>query len=240
MKIDHTKRLKEFEIYVKKIPEVKKIKYAGSTKTKTWDKYSDLDINIYVEKKDFLKFTKKIPKLLSWWGEIKLMGKYPEGREIYGYMGKDNLKVEIDTLILGEKEHIPKRKKKLEIEDLTIFLREWTIYITRHYARGQKFSAFYETFDLRKQIIDYLAEAKGFHRWDFVRGAEVNLTKKERELIKSITLKNENISELRKYVVNCWKFLDYIDKIWEKKNGNKLNLRIYKKEMLNMALGNLK
>jgi hypothetical protein len=240
MKINYSKRLKKFERYLSQFSEIKKIKYTGSTKTKSWDKYSDLDIDIYVNKKDFPKFIKKVPKILSWWGEINLIGKYPEGNEIYGYFGKDYLKVEIETIILGENSFSPKKKKKKKIENLSLFLRDWTIYISRHYARGQKFSAFYETFDLRKQIIDYLAEARKSTRWDFIRNAEKNLSNKEKKLIEGITIKNKNLSELKTFILNVWKFLDYIDKIWEKENQKKLNLKINKKGILKMILETLK
>jgi predicted nucleotidyltransferase len=47
MKIDHSKKLKEFTEQIRKMPEVIGISYTGSTATKKWDKYSDIDMDIF-------------------------------------------------------------------------------------------------------------------------------------------------------------------------------------------------
>jgi len=98
MKPDYSKKLKEFEEYLKEISEIIAVYYTGSTAKKSWDKYSDIDIDVVVKDKDFNKFIKRLPKLLSWWGKIKFINNYPGHSETYAYIGNDYLKVEIDLI----------------------------------------------------------------------------------------------------------------------------------------------
>lgn len=239
MKKDYSKQLNEFNKYLKSFPEIKKIKYTGSTATKSWDEYSDLDIDIYVNKKDFPKITGKIPKILSWWGEIKLMCKYPDVNEFSAYVGKDFLKVEIDIIVLGEEEH-NKKKTKQQIEDTSVFLRDWTIYLSRHYTRGQKISAYYETLSLGRDIIKYFSEAKGLPYFELIRNSEKLLSKKEKIFFDNLFLRKCSKKELIRFILNIWRFLEYIDNVWEKRNKTKLNLKIKKKETLKMVLDTIK
>ena len=66
MKIDYEPILEKFLIRLKKLSEITGVMYFGSTASKTWDKYSDLDIDIIVKDKNYKKFLEKIPKLLKY------------------------------------------------------------------------------------------------------------------------------------------------------------------------------
>jgi len=69
--MNHEEKLQEYVEELKKIPEIIAVCYTGSTARQSWDEYSDLDIDIVVEDKDYDKICKKIPELLKWWGPIK-------------------------------------------------------------------------------------------------------------------------------------------------------------------------
>ena len=108
-RVDYSKELKEFTEKLKKIPEILEVQYAGSTKTKSWDQYSDIDIDIIVRDKDYNKIVKKLPKLLAMWGPIKFYNNYIGNDETYAYIGKDYLKVEIDPI---KKSYAKEAKRK--------------------------------------------------------------------------------------------------------------------------------
>jgi predicted nucleotidyltransferase len=239
MKKDYSLKLEKFEKFLKKFPEIKKITYEGSTATKSWDEYSDIDIKILVDEKNFKKFIKKLPKIFSFWGKINFIGKYIEGNEWYAYIGDNYFKIEIYVYTSEEKESEKKLSHK-EFQEKSIVLRDWTIYISRHYARGQKFSAFYETLELRKELIDFLGESKGLKHYDFVRDAEKLMTPKEEKLIEGISIKSNSKKEIKEFIIGVWKLMDYIDSVWEKRTGKKLNLKINKKKTLEMILRTLK
>lgn len=259
MKPDYSQKLEEFEEYLKKVPEIIAVYYTGSTASKKWDKYSDIDIDIVVKDKDYEKIRKKLLKLLSWWGEIKFVNHYKDSDETYAFVGEDYLKVEIDPIRLSDikpcwkARHIriaydkegtltkvyrisqKEKKPKLEHEEfLQLFLdtRSNFFYIARHFMRGQKLSAASEIGSMSGDLFIHLGKIKGYEAYENLRNAEKHLNKKEWNFLKTTSCKSLEKNEVQRALRANWKFMKYLERMYEKKTGNKLGLKCDDKEIL--------
>ncbi len=259
MKPDYSDKLEEFEEYLKKIPEILAVYYTGSTARKDWDKYSDIDVDIVVKDKDYKKIVKMLPSLLGWWGKIKLCNHYTGCDETYAFIGKDYLKVEIDPIKLSDVKpnwrikHIriaydkegaltkvfkkSQKEARSELnhkEFIHFFLdtRSNLFYIARHYMRGQRLSATSEIGSISGDLFISLGKIKGYTDYENLRKAEQHLTKKEWEFLKTTSCKSLKKSEVRRALKANWEFLKYVENMYEKKSGNKLNLKCDDKEIL--------
>jgi predicted nucleotidyltransferase len=259
MNPDYSQKLKEFEEYLKKIPKIIAVLYTGSTASKKWDKYSDIDIDVVVEDKDYENVVKMLPKLLSWWGKIKLINHYKGSDEKYAFVGEDYFKVEIDpikkseikpswkvkniriaydkegTLTKAFKKSQKEKRPKFNIQEFTHLLLETRsnlIYIAAHSARGQKFSGCGEITTVRWDLFYLLSRLKGLEGYELMRGAEKLLCEKEWKLWKDSDCKSYDKQELKRASNANWEFMKYIEKKCEKKTGKKLNLKCDDKEIL--------
>jgi len=258
MKPDYSKKLKEFEEYLKKIPEIIAVLYTGSTATQTWDKYSDLDIDIVVRDKDYEKTKKMRPKLLSWWGGVKLINHYKGSDETYAFLGKNYLKIDMDVIKFSKlkpsweaskikiafdkdgtltkvfKKSQKEKKPKFKLEEFTHLLldtRSNLIYIAMHYARGQKFSGCEEITTVRWDLFYLLSKLKEVEGHELMRGAEKLLSEKEWKLWKNSNCKSYDKKELKRAIKANWEFMKHIEKLYEKKTKKKLNLKCNDKEI---------
>jgi predicted nucleotidyltransferase len=260
MKPDYSQKLEEFENYLKEIPEIIAVYYTGSTASKRWDKYSDIDIDIVVKDKDYDNIKKMLPKLLSWWGEIKLCSNYVGYDEVFVLVNENYLKVEIDPIKESSLKPDSETRKiriaydrsglltKVYKESLAIkvfnindkefinrllLARDYQFYIARHFMRGQRFSAYSEVTTIRWDLFYLLATAKGLKDFELLRYAEKNLTDKEKGIWESTQLKKETKAELIRVLNANWDFMNYIEKEYEKKTKKKLDLKCDDKEILN-------
>jgi hypothetical protein len=244
-KVDYSKKLEEFTKKLKKVPEIINIIYAGSTKTKTWDQYSDIDVDIVVKDKDYNKIVKKLPKLLAMWGPVNFCANYGKGvDETWAYIGKDYIKVELDPIKKSElKKRIKKEKIKLDKKEFINFFlnaRDSLIYAARHYARGQKLSGASELGVLAGQIFQKLATLKGLKDYDLLRQAEKVLTKKEWNFLKITSCKSLKKREFKRALKANWQYMKYLERLIEKNSGKKLNLKCNDKEILKIIDKTLK
>ncbi len=237
-RVDYSKKLKEFTEKLKKIPEIIGVYYTGSTAKKTWDEYSDIDVDIVVKDKDYKKIVKKLPKLLAMWGPIKFYNNYPGDDEVYAYIGKDYLKVEIDPIKKSyEKQAKKKPKIKLDKKEFVNFflnIRDAFLYAARHYARGQKLSGASEIGNIGGQLFQKLAAIKGFPGYEFIRQAEKVLLKKEWNFLKISSCKSLKKREFKRAIKANWQYMKYLERLFEKNSGKKLNLKCNDKEILNL------
>jgi hypothetical protein len=259
-----SEKLDKFTEYIKTIPEIIGIYYAGSTATASWDNYSDLDICIVSKDKDYDKIVKMIPKLLSWWGEVKFYNKYETWDQMYAFIGKEHFKVEIEPVRIsyfkkphfdsvnikivydttGNVSHGKKLSQKLKKNHLDgkyfrwnlLDIRSNLIYVANHYARGQKIEAL-GTLDLiGNELFKLLAKTKNLEDWELRRVAEKKMTKKEKELWFGSRAKGVDKKEVFSSIKSAWSFMRYIEKEYEKASKKKLNLRTNDEEILNRIL----
>ena len=267
MKIDYTKKLKEFSEELKKIPEIIAVCYTGSTAKKSWDKYSDLDIDIIVKNKDFIKIKKIVPKLMNLWGKVNLTCYYKNSDETYAFIGKDYLKVEIEILKKenlkpdfelrdiriefdkdGTLTKVSNESKKLkkdlldkkEFNHLFLDMRSNFIYVARHYARGQKLSGASELNRIGGDLFYYLAKLKNLEDYELLRKAEKHLTKKEWNFIEESRCHSVQKEEVKRAIKAKWKYMKYLEKEYEKLTKTKLNLDCNDKEILKIIERTLK
>jgi predicted nucleotidyltransferase len=265
--LNHEPRLERFLEELKKVPEIIGVMYFGSTATKSWDKYSDLDIDVVVEDANYNKFVKKIPKLLEWWGDVKLINQYKDSDEWYVFVGEDYLKIEIDphkksnlkssfwfkqNRIVYDKKKILKEIyqkskdfKKPELDhgsfvQLFLDLRNMFIYAVRHYSRGQKLSGVSELGNIGGQLFYYLGRIKGLEGWEHIRIAEKTLSKKEWNFLKISRCKSLQKLEVKRAIKANWAYMKYIEGLYQRTSGKKLNLKCNDKEILNLIGNTLK
>ena len=267
MKVDYSKQLEEFTEKLKRVPEIIAVFYTGSTANKSWDKYSDIDIEIIVPDKDYDKVIKQLPKLLSMWGKIKLCNNYKGSDQMYAFIGKDYTKVEInpikesslkpkwmlnDVRVGFDKENImtpvlkssqEEKRPALDHNEMVHFFldaRSNFLYVARHYARGQKLSGVSELNNIGGALFYYLGKIKGMVGHENLRSAETHLTKKEWNFLKVSKCASLKKEELRRSITANWKYMKYLESLYEKKNGRKLNLECNDNEILrviNRTLG---
>jgi len=258
MKPDYSSKLEEFNEILKAVPEIIGIYYTGSTASKKWDKYSDIDIDMVVEDRNHGKIVKMLPTLLGWWGKVKFCNNYRGYDEVYVYIGDKYLKVEIDPIkksnfkpaweiknirIVYDKtgylkkvhKKSQKEKKKLSHKEIINELlqeRDNQLYTARHFMRGQKFSAYSEITTIRWNLFVILSKTKNLTDYELIRSAEKNLNKKELKMWDSTKLKKETKKELKRALKANWEFMKYVEKHYEKKSGKKLNLKCNDKEII--------
>lgn len=247
---------------LKSVKEVIAVYCTGSTATKKWDEYSDLDIDIVVEDKDYDKICKKLPKLLDL-GDMKFYNNYPGIDETYVYMGDKYLKVDMEPIkkgglgpkwslkdirIIFDKEgtltrvHKQSQGKKLpnlthkEAVNFFIECRDIQFYTARHCARGLRFSAMNEVNSAWVDLFRFMARIKGMTDFHLVRGAEKVLSVGERKLFKMPKLYSDSPKEIEKGMMQNWKIMIYLEKLYEKK-FKKLNLPCNDKEILRVVKG---
>ena len=249
-------KLKEITEKLKKIPEIIGIFYTGSTATKTWTKYSDLDINILVEDKDYNKIVKKLPKILSGFGNMKLCNHYKGIDETYAFFDEDYFKVDLHPIkesevhsYKDEKKRIVFDKKRIitdeskkqtknikadekEFKHLLLDTRSNFIYIARHYAKWQKLSATSEFGGIGGDLFHLLAQLKGFQDYELFRNAEKILTKEEWNIIKNAKCDGLSKLEVKSAIRRYLAYMKYIERLYEKRTGKKLALKCNDKEIL--------
>src|SRR3989344_565965 len=231
MKINHEPKLERFLNELKKLPEVIGVLYLGSTATKEWDEYSDLDIDIVVEDKNYNEFLKKIPNLLKWWGEEKLINKYMEEDEQYLFVNKEYEK----SLKIKK----PKLKHKEFIQFL-IDARGTFIYVVRHYSRGQRLSGISELGNIGGKLFYYLGMIKGYEGWEHIRNADKTLDEKEWNFLKNSKCNSFEKKELIRSIKPNWEYMKNIEDLYEMKTKRKLNLKCNDKEILEVIWRTLK
>ncbi len=266
MRPNHSKKLKEFTEYLKKFPEIIAVLYTGSTATKKWTKYSDLDIDIVVKNKDYARVVKRIPEFLSWWGEIKFYNNYKGCDETYAFIGKDYFKIDMDTIKVSElkpcfqaknirvgfdkegvlKEIIEKSKKlkkelptKKEIKQIFLDVRGNIIYLARYYARGRFFSGVNEITTIRWDLFKVFCSIKKVFDFELSRNAEKLFTKKERQMFEDTNFHSYKKKEVIRAIKACLKLTHYLEKQYEKDFG-KLDYNVNDKEILNLAIQSIK
>jgi predicted nucleotidyltransferase len=254
------KKLERFTERLRKIPEIRAVFYTGSTATKTWNRYSDVDIDIVVRDKDYTRIVSRLPNLLSMWGEVRLCNHYHGIDETYAFIGKDYEKVELDpikesllestlqkmsgeirigfdrdgrlTRLLAK----TKRNNKInpnpkEFTHLLLDTRSNLIYIANHYARGQKLESVEQFDGVREDLFYLLAQLKGHEDWSLRRRAESLLTKEEFNLFMKARFHSYDKQEVKRAMQATWDFLYYIEKQYERKTKRKLNLKCNDKEI---------
>jgi len=259
MKADHSKKLEEFTAKLKEMPEIIGIYYKGSTATASWDKFSDIDIDIIVKDKDYTRIVKMLPKILSMWGEVKFSNHYEDYDETYGFIGKEYFKIEIDPINekkmkdpdfdfkdikivydkTGKLAEIQKKSQRLKRPYLDKKYFVWNlldtrsnfIYVATKYARGQKFEGVDEIDHMRTQMFKMLAKTKGLEDYELGRTAEKNLAKNERMFWENSKCQSEEKREVRRSLKVCWKFMKYLETKYEKISGKKLNLKCNDREI---------
>ena len=267
MKVDYSKQLEEFTEKLKKIPEILAVFYTGSTAKKSWDEYSDIDIDIVVKDKDYKKIVKRLPKLLNMWGKVNLCNHYKGINETYAFIGKDYTKVEIDPIkksdlkprwelqdvrIAFDKDgtatrvlkqsHKEKRPNLNHEEFVHLFLdtRSNFLYVVRHYARGQKLSGASELGSIGGELFYYLGKIKGMEGYENIRTAEKHLTKKEWNFLKISSCKSLKKAEVKRALKANWEYMKYLERLYEKASGRKLNLKCNDREILKVLEKTLK
>jgi len=247
-------KLKQFTEKLKKIPEIIAVYYAGSLGGGTMDKYSDLDIDIVVKDKDYKKITKKIKKLSSFFGEIKLY--YP----FAAYVENDYLKVELEPIkksslkpdfflkhvkiIFDREGTLTKLYKKAQRAKIKInhgntvdtfkTLIDDQIYTARHTARGWKFDAMEEANWHSKELFLLLARLKGYDQWGLRRAEEI-LSKNELKMFKNTVCTSPKTQNIKKSMKANWKFMKYVKDQYEKKTNKKIDLKVNEKEILRIV-----
>jgi predicted nucleotidyltransferase len=265
---DYQKKIKkDLELFtekLKKIPEIAAIYYTGSTATEKWDEYSDIDIDIVIDDKDYLKIVKKLPKILSLWGPIKHWNRYDAHDEHYAFIGEDYLKVEIDPIkssilkkgidwdlklvydpkgLIRRTKKLAKKKIKPEVKDFEYRLKyggDNLIYAVRHFARGQKFSALTELNQDRADLFQLLCKLRGVPDYELIRSAERVFSKKEWKLWEDAQCRSMEKKEFKRAILAIWNFMKYIEGEYEKQTGRKLSLGHNDKELLKLFSRTLK
>ncbi|MFH1307384.1 MAG: nucleotidyltransferase domain-containing protein [archaeon] len=259
MKVDYTKKLEEFIKKLKEIPEILAVFYTGSTARKSWDKYSDIDIDVVVRDKNYEKIVNKLPKILSMWGEIRLTNYYKGCDENYAFIDKEYTKVEIDPIKIsnlksdlkfkditiefdkeGTLKKVHKKSQKLkrskinikEFNHILLDTRSNFLYIARHYARGQKFSGVEEITRIRWDLFFLLSKLKGLEGYELIRDAEKLLSKREWILWMDSHCKNYEKNELIRAIKSNWNFMKYIEREYERLTKTKLRLKCNDDEIL--------
>lgn len=259
MKVDYSKQLNEFTEKLRKIPEILAVLYTGSTAKQSWDEYSDVDIDIVVKDKDYNKIVKQLPKMLSMWGKVRLCNHYKGCDETYVFIGKDYTKVEIDpikksdlkpnwtfkdirigfdkdgTITKIHKQSLKEKRPKLDHNEFVhLFLdtRSNFLYIVRHYARGQKLSGASEIGGIGGELFYYLGKLKGMEGYENIRTAEKHLTKNEWDFLKISSCKSLKKTEVKRAIKANWKYMKYLERLYEKTTKRKLNLKCNDKEIL--------
>jgi predicted nucleotidyltransferase len=259
MNKDYSEKLEKFTLKLRKIPEILAVYYTGSTAKKSWDEFSDIDIDIVIDDKDYDRIIKQLPDFLSIWGKIKLCNNYIGMDEVYAYIDKDYTKVEINPLKLSElkpkwelkniriaydnegtltkvfeksKNETRPQLDHNEIVHFFLHCRNSFFYAARHYARGQKLSGVSEIGNIGGQFFYYLGKIKGMEGYESIRTAEKHLTKKEWNYLKISRCRSLKKFEVKRAIKANWEYMKYLENRYEKLTKRKLNLKCNDKEIL--------
>lgn len=113
-----------------------------------------------------------------------------------------------------------------EVVNELLGYRDTILYIARHYARGQIFSAVGEIGSINSGLFHLLGKIRGYFNFELVRGAEKIISKKEWKLLNDANCKNNEVKEVRRAMKANLKLMYYVEKEYEKVSGRKLNFRV--------------
>ena len=248
---DYIERLKKFEDYILKLPEITGCAYLGSLGRGDIDEYSDYDIGIFVKKKNLKKVREKWKYLISLIGEIKFS--YAESEEDFKAYVSDNF-YKIDLEILEEHnipylryksmkiikdtggllQELKEKAKKLKIpkilvskeefENKLLQCRDSQLYIIKHLARGWNSSAMSAVNFESNELFKLLASLKGMKDYEFIRVVEKELSDKELKMFNDTICNSLKKEEIKRAIDANWNLINYIEKMYEKMTGYKINM----------------
>ena len=234
---------KEIEEYIKKNKKIISGFYSGSVGKGSNDQYSDLDIELLVNK-DYLSDCKNnIKQLLRILGEIKLIYFFNE-KNVKSLIGKNYNKVDIkihtkNTLIPREKynkikiikdnnqilEKCQAKSKKLKTKLTKTYLEDQfkeaiisQIMISKRLKRGWKWSSL-EWINYRvERLVNDLIRMQGKLQFGMTN-IENLLRKNELNMLNNSFCKNTTKNEIKRSAKELWKFTKYV---YIKKAGLKI------------------
>lgn len=237
--------LSSFEESIQKNEDIRGVMYTGSVGKGLDDKFSDLDIELVVNKRFLSNSKKNIKILLTTLGKIKLLY-YLDDKNVKSLVN-DYQKVDfklhtIGNLVPREKyskikiikdtknllANLTNNSKKCKTEVNKEFIeREFKeaiitqIVAANRCGRGWKWSAMeWVNFRVERLFVD-LMKIRGKLQFGFTN-VENSLNKKEMKMLKDSYCKEPSNKEIERSLKSLWKFTIYVFRKYEKESNKKL------------------
>jgi hypothetical protein len=235
--------------------------YGGSIGGGIPDEYSDIDFYIVVEDGNFSSTFDSVPDMMRELGKIYFIIDRSHSNEWAFFFEKDffeidfgvrkvsELKPELkyrEIIITKDNEGLlaglQKRSREMEFKIVPKHFKAWfeeirhgQIYTARHCARGWVQSAYGEAIYEGEQLFYLLAKLRGIPNQHGFRNAENFLTQKEMNMLLATRPGDSTIEDIRKAIKANWELLKYVEREFEKKTSENLDIKCYDAELLKVA-----
>jgi len=221
--------------------------YCGTSGTRSWGEYSDIDLVLVVADEDQKGFFKKVPKILRKTVGLKsAVNAAGEDSEWCCLITEDYIGLDLPVLkkadlipsqkfahirILKDHRGLLRRFKKRSADlkpliDAEKFINDMRqikddqLCLARQVRKGQLLEAMSECTRDGEELFHWLAKLKGVkYQPPSLRDAEKILTKKELELLLETRVKNPVDEEIRVSMKALWKLTLHTIELYERKTG---------------------
>jgi len=246
-----------FEAAILSDPEVLGAFYSGSQGRETMDRYSDLDLHVWLTDAALEAGHRKLEALLAQLGEVKFHSPLRPTRAVTAFVGPDWQRVDLDLLrrgamkpwsgyargrILKDTDGVlarliaesPDRPCLPTVEEAADFIAGMVddqIFLTLHNARGAVSSAMGTVSHLAVELYTFLARVRGVDSYG-LRYVEQLLTPEERALLQAAWPARPEALEVRRAARALW---DWTRHVWaeaERVLGSQVPLGLNEEEFL--------
>jgi hypothetical protein len=253
--------LHEFEQAIQADPEVLGVLYTGSLGRGTVDRFSDLDIEVWVRDNVLPSATTKLQQILQYLGEVQFF--YHSGLDARGFVGPDWRRVDLDFKRRVDLQPAPKYMTARVVKDTDGVLAHLVaaspmphitatveqaedmireaidsqIYLALHNARGAVWSAMGEVSYRCAELYTLLARLRGHQSFGF-RYVEVLLSPDEQRLLTAAWPTEPTQVEVRRAARALWTWTRHVWVESERILGKALTVTIDEARFL-IAVGSI-
>ena len=248
--------LEDFEAAVLADGEVLGMLYSGSLGRGTADRYSDLDIEVWVRDDTGTQLSGKLRQVLGWLGPVRFS--YPRGEGfVTGFVGDEWQRVDLylkrmadfvpspdysearvvkdtDGVLTRLVAESPRERVAPTLEEARAVIEEAIdsqVYLALHNARGATWSALGEVTDQLARAYTLLAQVRGRHSYGF-RYVELLLSPAEEELVSAALPTVATRPEVRRAARALWTWTRYVWDEAERALGGPLGVEVDETELL--------
>jgi hypothetical protein len=226
--------LTAFEEAVRSDPDILGVFYTGSLGQRSGDRFSDLDINVWIAD-SLAEPTQKRLQLLALLGDVRFFYPKASGLNVTGFVGLYWQRVDIDVFFFADLSprlawakatvvkdtdgaiarlvsESPKALSTIELDCVVSVIEEAIdsqIYLALHNARGAFWSAMGEVTDRANVLYTCLARLRGYESFGF-RYVEKLLTDTERALLNELWPTHPERMEIRRAARALWTWTRYV------------------------------